>query len=133
MAAIWGRVLGWTVSSLATMGLTEAGPPANADGIDLVPCGSIRPILLAPPGQTLTGAGDLRCWIMDRNGVWRRHADLDEELVEYAGKDSAQMQPVPIFHNEGRMAFLADGVGVSGGATLTVVLWALDRLTKAQI
>jgi hypothetical protein len=134
MAAVWSRLGASSRSVQSVQALTEAAPVAESDGFDLTGIGSILPVLKAPNGETLTGSGFLRSYYYSRQlSLWLPVPLLDEELTDYAGKLYVTLQSVPIVHPDGKLALIADGVGVTGGAQVTVYILSTDRKTGWQV
>lgn len=78
------------------------------------------PVLIAPGGQTFTGAGFFRgYWLanttIDPAASYTPEGDADFDLTAGAGKSSFALPMIPFSHRDGRMAWLADSVGLSGG------------------
>lgn len=132
MAAVWSKLGSVSVDSVQA--LSEAAPVSILDGMDLAGAGTCLPLVIANNGQTLTGGGWLRCYYYSRQlGIWMPHQRLDQELVDVGGAQYGPLEPFPIIHNDGKLAFIADSIGVTGGTTVRVVMLATDRLTRTQI
>lgn len=100
------------------------GTTPDSQVISLDSVRSMRIGLQAEPGQTLTGSGTLRVHHLDPlagAGCWGPNPGLDMPVPpEAAGKKLFWMPDVQVLLPVGRMHLQTDGVGVSGGSTVTV-------------
>ncbi len=92
------------------------------DGLVLAGLFALVVSLYPNPGQTLSGAGNLRCWVYNPyQAQWTRVPGLDVDLSDAT---STPAYTVPTFFNLSRLGmlinFLADAVTVSGGSDVLV-------------
>jgi hypothetical protein len=117
MAATWEPLepgLGRSVRSVQAQ--TEAGPPADGAGVELLGVGAIVTHLAAPAGMTFDGAGWARGWLLDPAiGTWRRTPRADEDMTDGAGLAAWVLPSKPVGSTRGRFAWLLEGVGLTGG------------------
>lgn len=115
---------------------TEAGAPSNGDGLVLNGVDSVMPVLIAPQGETFTGAGSLLGWYQndtyfDPSASWDRFPRADDtDLSDFAGRSIIYLPGLPITHPAGRLVLLANGIGHSGAGT-SFVLKLLGLTRKA--
>lgn len=90
-------------------------PDEQALGLDSVR--SLRIGLQAPPGQTLTGSGNLRAYFLDSQAgaaCWGRNPDLDVSLTAAAGEPCIWLPDVAVLISAGRFHVRTEGVGFTG-------------------
>lgn len=122
MAATWVRV-GANRSVVSVQATTEAAPTVSTDGIALDGIGAISIWLEADPGQTLSGTGQLDVYVYDAMvGAWALAPLIPFGVPSgAAGKQRVVLGSVVIDNPRGRIAPIANGVGVSaGGLTLYI-------------
>lgn len=123
MAATWAVINGLTRSVQSTQAPTEAAPTLNTDGVGLGDVSSVVPVLQAPVAQTFTGAGTIQGWYYsDVLGIWVRAPRADDSLSDLAGLNIGVLPAVPVASGNGRFAWICNGVGLSGGAIITLTL-----------
>jgi hypothetical protein len=85
---------------------------------------ALRIGLQAAPGETLTGTGTLRMYLLDSEAGaadWGRTPDLDIIVPgEAAGERTFWLPDVPTLVRAGRMHIRTQGVGTSGGGQVTI-------------
>lgn len=123
MAASWVVISGLQHSLVSQQAPTEAPPTLNTDGLLLADVASIVPVLTAPPGETFTGSGTLQGYIFsDSIGLWLRAPRSDDTLADMAGLAQGALPAIQITSGNGRFAWICNGVGLSGGAIVTLTL-----------
>jgi hypothetical protein len=77
-----------------------------------------RLVILAPAGQTLTGVGNMRCYLWHGGlGVWLRNPDLDFEVTVDGERGQAFPDNMQAVRQGDRVWYLRDGVVLAGTAT----------------
>jgi hypothetical protein len=125
MAATWTPIAGYLRSVQSVQALTETAPSGN-DGISLFDVASVVPVLHAPNGQTFTGAGTLLGYVKTALGAWVRQASADLDVSELSGLQDGTLRAVTIASPRERLAYIASGIGLSGGTQITMELFAIS-------
>lgn len=103
--------------------LTRAAPTTDATlGANLNDAIGYRVIVSAELTRTLSGAGNLRCWLYsDTLARWVPCPDLDKAVSRAGGRDMTwgELEPLVGF---GRVMYAADGVTVSAGTTVDITI-----------
>lgn len=117
------------LDSLHAFGQHDPGVAAPGDGLILGNLNSVSVSIYARPGQTLSGGGNLRCWLYNRSqGAWTYCSDLDLSLSAAGGKQNYAWASLEIpSRNSYLLNWLTDAVTISGGPD---VLLRLDGSIK---
>ena len=123
MAATWTPL--WTRSVRSTQIATEAAPTLATEGMLVTGVIAVALAVHAPQGQTFTGSGYMRGYSYHGIlGLWLPQGDADRDLVWRAGLADALFPSIPVDQAAGRIAWICDGVGLSGGTTITLEMLA---------
>lgn len=121
----WSAVSGQRRSVQSVQALTEAAPASAADGIPLYGIEAVVAVLTAPNGQTFNGTGEIRAYYYsDQLGRWIRAPRADEALADLVGLSEGALPALPVISQSGKLAYACNGVGLSGGAAVTITLLA---------
>jgi hypothetical protein len=98
------------------------GNPQAGDGIILANLMALTISIWANPGQTLSGAGTLKCWLYSPyQAAWSRCPDLDLTVNTTGGFNAQTFATLPMPSRLGFIAnWLTSGVTVSGGTDVLV-------------
>jgi len=123
VAATWTVLTNYTRSVQSVQALTEAAPTLNTDGILLTAVQSIIPVLTAPASNTFTGSGSmLGYYWSDALARWVRAPRSDDTMSDLTGLAEGVLPALPVISGNGRFAWIASGIGVSGGTSITLTL-----------
>ncbi len=108
--------------SNSAAGQNDPGTPTAGDGLVLGNVFAVTVSIYAREGQTLSGGGDLYCWIYNRyQGLWVRCSDLDLSLSGASGVRAFQWSPMQVHSRNGMLIiWLTNAVTVSGGGDVLV-------------
>lgn len=111
-------------TSNQSLGQTDPGIGTTRPGDGLVLGGlmALAVSVYANPGQTLSGAGSLLCWIFNPyQAVWTRCYDLDLDMTAATSCPARTFPSNPIPARQGVIInWLTSGVTVSGGTDVLV-------------
>jgi len=115
--------------SVSAQALTEAAPTLDTEGFSVSAHTGYQLVVAAASGQTLSGAGALRCFVYDLFvHDWARCPDFDWTVP--AGAASFRWCASKVFPNvtprKGQISYIANGVTVSAG-TIVVYILAYPR------
>jgi hypothetical protein len=118
----------WTAtgsrSARAVQSTTESAPSDASVGVPREGLDSIEPVLVAPNGQTFTGAGTLLAYVyLFATGAaaarWVRAPEDDRDLSSLTGLAEGALPAYEVVSKTGLFIWIPSGVGLSGGATVT--------------
>ena len=111
-----------TRSAPALADFTTTSGSSIGKSLDLANLLGFRVMVCAESGQTLSGAGNLRAYLLDlRDGLVKRNPSID--LAVTASSVRCQVFPdQEVLIPYDLVMYAADGVTVSGGTTVTVQL-----------
>jgi len=113
--ATWGPTASGGRSVVSVQATTEAGPPADGDGVNVNDVGGFDLVVEADEGQTLSGTGELVGYRQHESG-W---AFAKDSAVTIDSSANGQRRIVftgwTVANPRGFVAHLANGVGVSAG------------------
>jgi len=128
VASVWTVISGASLSAQSTQSTTQAAPADAADGVGLKDVDSITPVLTAPNGQTFTGTGTLQgYYYSERLARWIRDYRADDTMSDLIGASEAKLPSLPVISPAGRFAYICNGIGLSGGSTVTVTLLCASK------
>jgi hypothetical protein len=96
----------------------------------LADLGTVVVIASAPNGQTFDGSGTLLGYVFS-NSVWVRAPNSDLSMTDGTGLASVQLPSLPVVSPRDRFALIPSGVGLSGGAVVTLDFRCTSRLGEA--
>jgi len=103
--------------------LTAAAPSAASDGVLLKDIDSLVVVVEANSGQTLSGAGNLRCYLYDPLVAgWFRVTANDQAVTTSGVRRVGYSLDVIGCRTGSRVVFVTDSVTVSSGTTVRVYL-----------
>lgn len=107
--------------AISTGASVKVVPTLSTDGMSLGDAFGWRVIVSALVGQTLSGGGNLRCYLWSYTQLRWIPAPALDIAVTATGRDQTS-EDFEVTVPSGRLYYTADAVTVSGGATLVVTL-----------
>lgn len=115
-------------------GQHDPGVATPGDGLVLGNINAITVSIYPASGQTLSGGGNLRCWIFNRyQNVWTRCSDLDLALSGATSAPAYTWAALAVVNRNGMLInWLTDAVTISGGPDVLVRLDGFTEVTRVN-